>query len=52
VHLAILLGFLLRSTSSFAVVDKTAKLDKDEFTYMDTPRFRPKVEAKPRSSRR
>jgi len=29
------------------VVDKTAKLDKDEFTYMDTPRFRPKVEVKP-----
>jgi outer membrane biosynthesis protein TonB len=49
VHLAILLGLFLLPKYIFVppVVDKTAKLDKDEFTYMDTPRFRPKVEAKP-----
>jgi hypothetical protein len=29
------------------VVDKSSTIDKDEFTYMDTPRFRPKIEPKP-----
>ncbi|MGC1463148.1 MAG: energy transducer TonB [Terracidiphilus sp.] len=49
VHLAILLGLFLlpKYITVPQVVDKTAKLDKDEFTYMDTPRFRPKVEVKP-----
>ncbi len=48
-HLAILLALFLlpRYIVMPKVVDKTAKLDKDEFTYMDTPRFRPKVEVKP-----
>jgi outer membrane biosynthesis protein TonB len=48
-HLAILLALFLlpRYIVMPKVVDKTAKLDKDEFTYMDTPRFRPKVEIKP-----
>ena len=49
VHLAILLGLFLLPRYVFVpqVVDKTAKLDKDEFTYMDTPRIRPKIEPKP-----
>jgi outer membrane biosynthesis protein TonB len=49
VHLAILLGLFLlpKYITVPQVVDKTEKLDKDEFTYMDTPRFRPKVEVKP-----
>ncbi len=49
VHLALLLGLFLLPKYIFVppVVDKTARLDKDEFTYMDTPRFRPKVEVKP-----
>jgi outer membrane biosynthesis protein TonB len=49
-HLALLLALFLlpRYIVVPKVVDKTAKLDKDEFTYMDTPRFRPKVEVKPR----
>ena len=48
-HLAVLLALFLlpRYIVMPKVVDKTAKLDKDEFTYMDTPRFRPKVEVKP-----
>src|ERR1017187_9994410 len=48
-HAAILLALFLlpRYIVAPRVVDKTAKLDKDEFTYMDTPRFRPKVEIKP-----
>jgi outer membrane biosynthesis protein TonB len=48
-HLALLLALFLlpRYIVMPKVVDKTAKLDKDEFTYMDTPRFRPKVEVKP-----
>jgi outer membrane biosynthesis protein TonB len=29
------------------VVDKSSTIDKDEFTYMDTPRFRPKIAPKP-----
>jgi len=49
VHLALLLGLFLLPKYVFVpqVVDKTSRLDKDEFTYMDTPRFRPKVEPKP-----
>ena len=48
-HAAILLALFLlpRYISVPPVVDKTSMLDKDEFTYMDSPRFRPKVEAKP-----
>ena len=48
-HIAVLLALFLlpRYIVMPKVVDKTAKLDKDEFTYMDTPRFRPKVEVKP-----
>jgi outer membrane biosynthesis protein TonB len=48
-HVAVLLALFLlpRYIVMPKVVDKTAKLDKDEFTYMDTPRFRPKVEVKP-----
>jgi outer membrane biosynthesis protein TonB len=48
-HLALLLALFLLPRYIFVprVVDKTAKLDKDEFTYMDTPRFRPKIEVKP-----
>ena len=48
VHLAILLGLFLLPKYIFVpqVVDKTARLDKDEFTYMDTPKFRPKVAPK------
>lgn len=48
-HLAILLALFLlpKYITVPPVVDKTAKLDKDEFTYMDTPRFRPKVQVKP-----
>ncbi len=29
------------------VVDKSSTIDKDEFTYMDTPKFRPKLAPKP-----
>jgi outer membrane biosynthesis protein TonB len=49
VHLALLLALFLLPKYIFVppVVDKTARLDKDEFTYMDTPRFRPKVAPKP-----
>jgi hypothetical protein len=49
VHLALLLGLFLLPKYIFVpqVVDKTARLDKDEFTYMDTPKFRPKVAPKP-----
>jgi outer membrane biosynthesis protein TonB len=49
VHLALLLGLFLLPKYIFVprVVDKTARLDKDEFTYMDTPKFRPKVTQKP-----
>jgi outer membrane biosynthesis protein TonB len=48
-HVALLLALFLlpRYIVMPKVVDKTAKLDKDEFTYMDTPRIRPKVEIKP-----
>ena len=48
VHLAILLGLFLLPKYIFVppVVDKTARLDKDEFTYMDTPKIRPKVAPK------
>lgn len=49
-HLALLLGLFLLPKYVFRVppvVDKTARLDKDEFTYLDTPRFRPKIEPKP-----
>ena len=48
VHLALLLGLFLLPKYIFVppVVDKTARLDKDEFTYMDTPKFRPKVAPK------
>ncbi len=48
VHLAILLGLFLLPKYIFVppVVDKTARLDKDEFTYMDTPQIRPKVAPK------
>ncbi len=48
-HLALLLGLFLLPKYVFVppVVDKTARLDKDEFTYMDTPRFRPKLTPKP-----
>ena len=53
VHLALLLGLFLLPKYIFVppVVDKTAKLDKDEFTYMDTPKFRPKVVPKPALTR-
>ncbi len=49
VHLAILVGLFLlpKYITVPQVVDKTSRLDKDEFTYMDTPRIRPKVEVKP-----
>ena len=49
VHLALLVGIFLlpKYISVPRVVDKTARLDKDEFTYMDTPKFRPKVAPKP-----
>ena len=48
-HLAILAAMFLLPRYVFVppVVDKTTKLDKDEFTYMDTPKFRPKIEPKP-----
>jgi len=48
-HLAILLALFLlpRYIVMPKVVDKTAKLDRDEFTYMDTPRIRPKLAPKP-----
>jgi outer membrane biosynthesis protein TonB len=50
VHFAVLLGLFLLPKYVFKVppvVDKTAIINKDEFTYLDTPRFRPKVEPKP-----
>jgi outer membrane biosynthesis protein TonB len=48
-HIAILMALFLLPKYIVAprVVDKTAKLDKDEFTYMDTPRYRPKIAPKP-----
>jgi outer membrane biosynthesis protein TonB len=48
-HVALLLALFLlpRYIVMPKVVDKTAKVDKDEFTYMDTPRIRPKVVIKP-----
>ena len=44
-HLALLLALFLLPKYIFVprVVDKTAMVDKDEFTYMDSPRIRPKV---------
>jgi hypothetical protein len=47
-HIAILLALFLlpRYIVMPKVVDKTAKLDRDDFTYMDTPRIRPKVAPK------
>ena len=53
VHLALLLALFLLPKYIFVppVVDKTAKPDKDEFTYMDTPKFRPKVAPKPALTR-
>ncbi|HUV68667.1 MAG TPA: energy transducer TonB [Terracidiphilus sp.] len=49
VHLALLMALFLlpKYIKVPPVVDQTAKLDKNEFTYMDTPRFRPKVVVKP-----
>jgi outer membrane biosynthesis protein TonB len=48
-HVAILLALFLlpRYIVMPKVVDKTSKLDKNEFTYMDTPQYRPKVVVKP-----
>ena len=48
-HLALLAAMFLLPRYVFVppVVDKTTKLDKDEFTYMDTPKFRPKIAPKP-----
>jgi hypothetical protein len=44
-HIALLLALFLLPKYVFVVppvVDKTAKLDKDEFTYLDSPQWRPK----------
>ena len=48
-HLAILVALFLLPKYIVVppVVDKTPKLDRDEFTYMDTPRIRPKIAPKP-----
>jgi hypothetical protein len=50
VHLAVLFGLFLLPKYLFKVppvVDRTAIVNKDEFTYLDTPRIRPKIEPKP-----
>jgi hypothetical protein len=50
VHLAVLLALFLLPKYVFRVppvVDKTAIINKDEFTYLDAPRIRPKIEPKP-----
>jgi hypothetical protein len=49
-HVAILFGLFLLPKYLIKlapVVDKTAITNKDEFTYLDTPRIRPKIEPKP-----
>ena len=50
IHLAVLLGLFLLPKYVFKVppvVDQAKITNKDEFTYLDTPRLRPKVEPKP-----
>jgi outer membrane biosynthesis protein TonB len=48
-HVAVLLALFLlpRYIVMPKVVDKTSKLDKNEFTYMDTPKYQPKIPVKP-----
>ena len=49
-HLALLVALFVLPKYVFKVppvVDKSSTIDKDEFTYMDTPKFRPKVTPKP-----
>ena len=49
-HLVVLIALFLLPKYVFKVppvVDKSSIVNKDEFTYLDTPRIRPKVEAKP-----
>jgi outer membrane biosynthesis protein TonB len=49
-HLALLAALFLLPKYVFKVppvVDKSSTIDKDEFTYMDTPKFRPKIAPKP-----
>jgi outer membrane biosynthesis protein TonB len=48
-HIAILLVLFLlpRYITVPPVVDRTSKLDKDEFTYMDSPQWKPKPPPKP-----
>jgi outer membrane biosynthesis protein TonB len=49
VHVALLVALFLLPKYIFVprVVDKSSTIDKDEFTYMDTPKFRPKIAPKP-----
>jgi outer membrane biosynthesis protein TonB len=50
IHMAVLLGLFLLPKYVFKVppvVDRAKITDTDVFTYLDTPRFRPKVEPKP-----
>lgn len=48
-HMALLLALFLlpKYITVPAVVDRTTKLDKDEFTYMDSPQWKPKAPPKP-----
>ena len=49
-HLVVLIALFLLPKYIFKVVpvvDKSSIVNKDEFTYLDTPRFRPKAEPKP-----
>ncbi len=48
-HMALLLALFLLPKYIMVppVVDKTTRLDKDEFTYMDSPQWKPKAPPKP-----
>jgi len=49
-HFLVLMALFLLPKYVFKVppvVDKSSVINKDEFTYLDTPRIRPKIESKP-----